>query len=98
MTDCLMFHVEKKKKMVKTLPTDSLSVCTTEAERGLPHFSQKSSTAGEVLLKNLSLKKRSLQPLSSKTNKLIVVFPKKILCKFVIIVFSKLQSVFYLIV
>jgi hypothetical protein len=67
----------KRKKMVKTLPTDSLSVCTTEAERGLPHFSQNSSTAGEVLLKNLSLKKRSLQPLNSKTNKLIVVFPKK---------------------
>jgi hypothetical protein len=30
-----MFHVKKKrKKMVKTLPAESLSVCTTEAERG----------------------------------------------------------------
>jgi hypothetical protein len=34
MTDCFMFHVEKK--MVKTLPAESLSVCTTEAERPLP--------------------------------------------------------------
>jgi hypothetical protein len=45
--------------------------------REAPHFSQKSITAGEVLLKNLFLKKRSLQHLNSKANKLIVVFPLK---------------------
>jgi hypothetical protein len=73
MTDCFVFHVEKKrkrKKTVKTLPADSLSVYTLEAERG-------PSTAGEVPRKNLFLKKRNLQPFSSKANKLIVVFPRK---------------------
>jgi hypothetical protein len=62
--------------MVKSLPADSLSVCTTEAERE-PSLEQKSITAGEILLKNLFLKKRNLQPLSSKENRLIVVFSLK---------------------
>jgi hypothetical protein len=57
-----------KIKMAKTLSAGS-----AKPESG-PHFSQESSTAGEPLLKKMFLKKRSLQPLSSKANKLIVVF------------------------
>jgi hypothetical protein len=57
-----------KIKMAKTLSAGS-----AKPESG-PHFSQESNTAGERLLKKLFLKKRSLQPLSSKAKKLIVVF------------------------
>ena len=46
MTDCFMFHVKKKKKMVKTLPAESLSVCTTEAERPFPLAKIKHSRRG----------------------------------------------------
>jgi hypothetical protein len=45
----VLFYVGKK--MVKTLSADSVSVCTVEPESD-PYFSQKSSTAGEALLKN----------------------------------------------
>ena len=46
MTVCFMFHVKKKKKMVKTLPAESLSVCTTEAERPFPLAKIKHSKRG----------------------------------------------------
>ena len=46
MTGCFMFHVKKKKKMVKTLPAESLSVCTTEAERPFPLAKIKHSRRG----------------------------------------------------
>ena len=51
----------------------TLSAGSAKPESG-PHFSHESSRAGEPLLKKMFLKKRSLQPLSSKANKLIVVF------------------------
>jgi hypothetical protein len=59
----------------------TLSAGSAKPESG-PHFSHESSTAGKPLLKKkkLFLKKRSLQPLSSEANKLIVVFSEKILC------------------
>ena len=45
MTGCFMFHV-KENKMVKTLPAESLSVCTTEAERPFPLAKIKHSRRG----------------------------------------------------
>jgi hypothetical protein len=67
-----MFYVEKKWiKLYLLIHSQFAQWRLKEA----PHFNQKSSTAGEVLLKNLFLKKMSLQPLNSKANKLIVVFP-----------------------
>ena len=45
--------------MVKTLPADSLSVCTKDAERESLHFSHKSSTAREALLETVFKEKES---------------------------------------
>jgi hypothetical protein len=43
--------------MVKTLSADSVSVYAVVPEGG-PHFSQKSSTAGEALVKNQAQQER----------------------------------------
>jgi hypothetical protein len=87
-----MLKEKKKNKWLKHYLLNHSQFAQRRLREASP-FSQKSSIAGEVLLKNLFLKKRNLQPLSSKANKLIVVFfLKKILYNFVIIVFSKLQS------
>ena len=51
----------------------TLSAGSAKPESG-SCFSQESSTAGEYLLKKMLLKKRSLQLLSFKAKKLIVVF------------------------
>ena len=59
--------------MVKTLPADSLSVCTKEAERD-PSLWPKIKHSRRGPADKLFLKKRNLQPLSSMANKLIVVF------------------------
>jgi hypothetical protein len=65
--------LKRKKKRLKLYLLNH-SQFAQQRLREAPPFSQKSSTAGEVLLKNLFLKKKNLQPLSSKANKLIVVF------------------------
>ena len=42
----LCFMLKRRKKMVKTLPAESLSVCTTEAERPFPLAKIKHSRRG----------------------------------------------------
>jgi hypothetical protein len=55
----------KKRKKIKTLSADSISVCTAEPESGL-HLSQESSTAGEPLPKKQKNKKQKKNPVFKK--------------------------------
>jgi hypothetical protein len=72
-----MFHVEKK-KMVRTLSTgypslDSVSVCTVEADLRCPIPLARSQAQQERPCWEAAFK-RDQQHLSSKANKLILVF------------------------